>query len=188
MVGATVSGRNHVDLQNIIGLFINTLPIRNYPKKEYRFEEFLEQVKENTFKAYENQNYQYGDLLEKLDVGGDVSRNPLFDVELIIQNVEGTSLTIDQLEFEPLAFEENQAQMDLSFNVMESEKGITVKTIYCTRLYKKETVERFIEFFIQVIDRVTLKPALQLKEISVSPEFEQADSTVFDDADSQFDF
>ncbi|MXO81656.1 hypothetical protein GRP75_28605, partial [Paenibacillus sp. OT2-17] len=54
IVGSPVAGRPHADLQGIIGMFINTLAIRNYPEGEKTFVQFLQEVRENAFLAFEN--------------------------------------------------------------------------------------------------------------------------------------
>ncbi|MCU5332366.1 condensation domain-containing protein, partial [Bacillus wiedmannii] len=74
VVGSPVAGRPHADLQSIIGMFVNTLAMRNYPKSNQTFEEFLDGVKENALIAYENQDYQFEQLVERLEIPRDMSR------------------------------------------------------------------------------------------------------------------
>ena len=80
VVGTPIAGRRHVDLENIIGMFVNTLALRNFPAGDATFIQFLNQVKEQTFSAFENQDYQFEDLVEQASVNRDTSRNPIFDV------------------------------------------------------------------------------------------------------------
>ena len=68
-----------LDLENIVGMFVNTTVLRNYPKCQKTFLEFFREVKDNTFKALENQDYQFEMLLEKLNLKRDLSRNPIFN-------------------------------------------------------------------------------------------------------------
>ncbi len=77
IVGTPVAGRRHAEIEDIIGLFINTLALRNTPKASYKFTEFLQDVKERTLKAFENQEYQFPNLIEKVDATRVASRNPL---------------------------------------------------------------------------------------------------------------
>ncbi|MCP4156725.1 MAG: non-ribosomal peptide synthetase, partial [bacterium] len=62
IVGTPVAGRRHADLENIIGMFVNTLAMRNYPDGRKTFKEYLNEVKENTLQVFENQDYQFEDL------------------------------------------------------------------------------------------------------------------------------
>ncbi|MFP3632898.1 condensation domain-containing protein, partial [Burkholderia sp. SIMBA_045] len=60
-------------------MFVNTLAMRNYPKQEIKFADYLKEIKENTLNAYDNQDYQFDELVEKLNLQRDISRNALFD-------------------------------------------------------------------------------------------------------------
>ncbi|MCP4157707.1 MAG: hypothetical protein GY757_58905, partial [bacterium] len=101
IVGTPTAGRQHADLENIIGMFVNTLPMRNYPDGEKSIEEYLRKVKGNTLQAFENQEYQFEDLVDSLSVRRDTGRNPVFDVmfnllnqgEYQKQNLSTTSTT-----------------------------------------------------------------------------------------------
>ncbi|MCP4148589.1 MAG: AMP-binding protein, partial [bacterium] len=80
IVGTPTAGRRHADLENIIGMFVNTLATRNYPNGDKTIEEYLREVKENTLQAFENQEYQFEELVDRLSMRRDTGRNPLFDV------------------------------------------------------------------------------------------------------------
>ncbi|MFL1673003.1 condensation domain-containing protein, partial [Paenibacillus dendritiformis] len=72
IVGTPIAGRTHADLEPILGMFVNTLAIRNTPAGEKTFQEYLQEVKEHTLSAYENQDYPFEELVGKLDVSRDV--------------------------------------------------------------------------------------------------------------------
>ncbi|MCP4158035.1 MAG: hypothetical protein GY757_60565, partial [bacterium] len=68
IVGTPVAGRRHADLEKIIGMFVNTLALRNFPEGEKTFNEFLTEVKGRTLDAFENQEYQFEELVDKVSV------------------------------------------------------------------------------------------------------------------------
>jgi hypothetical protein len=80
IVGTAVAGRNHYDLEQVVGMFVNTLALRNEIKVDERFIDYLGRLKQNTSEAFENQDYQFENLVEKISVGRDASHNPVFDV------------------------------------------------------------------------------------------------------------
>ncbi|MCP4217480.1 MAG: amino acid adenylation domain-containing protein, partial [bacterium] len=88
VVGTAVVGRRHADLEHIIGMFVNMLALRNYPQKEKTFSAFLAEIRLRTLTAFENQDYQYEDLVEKIPGQKDMSRNPLFDVVFSLEQFE----------------------------------------------------------------------------------------------------
>ncbi|EKN37622.1 putative non-ribosomal peptide synthase, partial [Clostridium botulinum CFSAN001627] len=77
IVGVPIAGRSNADLENIMGMFVNTLALRNKLEGDKKYIDFLNEVKENSLRAYENQSYQFEALIEKLNLKLDASRNPL---------------------------------------------------------------------------------------------------------------
>ncbi|MCP4117989.1 MAG: AMP-binding protein, partial [Desulfobacteraceae bacterium] len=86
IVGMPTAGRRHADLENIIGMFVNTLVMRNYPSGEKTCREFLKEIKKGTLQAFDNQEYQFEDLVDRLSVRRDTGRNPIFDVMFNLLN------------------------------------------------------------------------------------------------------
>ncbi len=169
VIGTPIAGRVHEDLKKIIGVFINTLALRNYPRKDITFAEFLNEVKENTLQAYDNQEYQYEMLLDKLDLKPDMSRNPLFDVMFVHLNIDQSKEEIQDLKFTPYQFEGTGAKYDLTLygqEVKNNEESLLQLTFrYRTQLFKKETIEKLSERFIEIAKQVLNNPELKIAEI-----------------------
>ncbi|MCP4215030.1 MAG: amino acid adenylation domain-containing protein, partial [bacterium] len=91
VVGIPVAGRGHPDFEPIIGMFANTLALRFAPEPGKPVEDFLKEIKTASIDAFENQDYPFEDLIEKLGVVRDTGRNPLFDAMLVLQNNEITA-------------------------------------------------------------------------------------------------
>ncbi|MCP4146352.1 MAG: hypothetical protein GY757_01255, partial [bacterium] len=119
VIGTPTAGRRHAELENIIGMFVNTLPIRNYPEGENTYPGYLEKVKQRTLEAFENQEYQFEDLVEKVLVRRDTSRNPIFDVMFSQWNEGSAKAKRTDLESSAYHFETSTVQFDLSLNVAE---------------------------------------------------------------------
>ncbi|WP_431167765.1 condensation domain-containing protein, partial [Tenacibaculum halocynthiae] len=80
VVGTPTAGRHHTDLEGVVGMFVNTLALRNQIASGSSFKEFLTDLQVDTLMAFDHQLYQYEELVDALDVSRDSSRNPLFDV------------------------------------------------------------------------------------------------------------
>src|SRR5690606_28149158 len=80
VIGIPTAGRQHPDLEDMVGMFVNILPIRNFPKGDVTFKEFLATVQSRSLAAFDNQSYPYEELINELKVVRDTTRNPLFDV------------------------------------------------------------------------------------------------------------
>ena len=151
VIGTPVAGRRQADLEKIIGMFVNTLALRNYPSGEKKFIGFLEEVKEKALEAFENQEYPYEDLVEKVSVTRDVSRNPLFDTMFVLQNTGTQEIEIPGLKLIPYEYENKTSKFDLTLSAVEVEGKLLFTFEYSTKLFKGETVERFIVFFKNLI-------------------------------------
>ncbi|UCH92906.1 MAG: amino acid adenylation domain-containing protein, partial [Candidatus Aminicenantes bacterium] len=156
VIGTPVAGRRHAELDNIMGMFVNTLALRNYPINEKSFIEFLTDVKARTLEAFENQEYPFEELVEKVEVNRDVSRNPLFDVMFAL-NVLEPSDSPGPDENKPTetdsgkAFEtDSTAKFDLTIVAADAGNQLSFSLQYCTELFNRETIQRFIRYFSQI--------------------------------------
>ena len=167
IIGSTIAGRPHPDLDNVIGMFVNTLAMRNYPKADKRFYDFLLEVKERSIKAYENQDYQFEELISKLNIKRDLSRNPLLDIVLTLLSGENDGSRFESVKIKPYNYYNRVAQFDLALDAYEGDKYIEFCFEYCTDLFEKRTIERMARHFIKILAATLDNPALTIKEIDM---------------------
>jgi amino acid adenylation domain-containing protein len=175
VIGTPQAGRGHEELENIAGMFINTLPIRNAPESGKTFNQFLREVKQRTLEALKNQDYPFEELVERISPPRDTGRNPLFDVMFTQHNYRQMPPAVRQLmnsgRYEGMQFRKNIAKLDLTIHAVEMEEGIGFSIEYSTRLFKKETVERYIEYYRTVLTKILKTPQIKIGEIEIiSPE------------------
>jgi len=177
LVGTPLGGRRHADLQETIGMFVNTLVLRNFPGREKRFKEFLRELKEGTLQAFENQDYQFEDLVES--VAGEVlpGRNPIFDVMFSLQNVEIPTIEIPGLKLNDYSFENQTAKFDMMWVFREEGNRVTFFVEYRTELFTGETIERFITYFKEIVSTVIENREVILKDIILSHRLLRTSST-----------
>jgi len=177
VAGTMTAGRTHTDLAPIIGVFVNTLALRNYPADNKTIRTFLKEVKESTVKAFENQEYPFEDLVNKTAVARDLSRNPMFDVMFILnsqlQGMRKSKIKQEDLELVQYKYQKTASQFDISFNCFEISDWLLFEVEYCTRLFKRESIERLMRFFNQVITSAAKNPEKKLHEIDILPEQEK---------------
>ncbi len=199
VIGTPMAGRRHSDLEKIIGMFVNTLSLRNYPSGDRSFREFLGDVKERVLKAFENQEYPFEELVDKLSLKRDIGRNPLFDVMFVLQNLDTVSVVRDE-ETEikntrlfqhdsPDEYENifQTAKFDLTLTVVERGRGLFFSIQYCTKLFKKETVERYIVYFKKIISIALKEPGIKISEIEVISE-EEKNRLLYEFNDTEADY
>jgi hypothetical protein len=191
VVGTLLTGRSHPDLEDVIGMFVNTLPIRNCPGKNKIFKELLEEVKENMLSAYENQDYSFDELVIALGLQGDSSRNPLFNTVFTLNpiiNEVGTGIKNSHLKFEPYETEIKFAKFDLYFQVTEFNETIDILLRYSTQLFKRSTIREIAKYYTEVLEQVVDNIAVTLKDITLSHDLLTVKSTVHSDDNSDFEF
>ncbi|MCP5046002.1 MAG: amino acid adenylation domain-containing protein, partial [bacterium] len=168
IVGLPVTGRRHADLEPVIGMFVNTLAIRNYPAGEKRFIEFLREVKDRTLSALENQEYPFEDLVDEVVINRDVSRNPLFDVMFVKEETPPSNLKIPGLTVSTRRINTGISKFDLSVGFSEAGERLRFELEYCTDLFREETLLRFIGYFKKIVSDVLRNPRqVRISEIQI---------------------
>ncbi|MCP5048415.1 MAG: amino acid adenylation domain-containing protein, partial [bacterium] len=179
VVGCPIAGRRHAGLENIIGMFVNTLALRNFPSGRTRFIQFLEQLKNRTLDSFENQDYQYEDLVEKLVIERDTGRNPLFDTMLILQNQEMPGIEIPGLKLTSVPFGGGVAKFDLMLACEEKDGQLACTFEYSTQLFRQETIQRFIRYFKTIIPAVSQTRDVKISGIEIITQ-EEKQQLLFD--------
>jgi len=167
VLGIAVSGRNHVDLENTFGMFVNILPFRTEPAGEKSFTRYLEEVKEYTLKVYENQDYPYEDLVEKVVKTRDTSRNPLFDVMFELQDLHLQKFELTGLNLVPHEYEEEVSQFDMFLLGEESEDNLFFNLTFSPVLFKKSTAERLANYFKKILSTILASPGKRIADIDI---------------------
>ncbi|MCU0288434.1 MAG: amino acid adenylation domain-containing protein, partial [Acidobacteria bacterium] len=169
IVGMPTAGRRHTDLQPLIGMFVNTLALRNFPLAHKTLREFIGEVKKQTLDAFENQEYPFEDLVEKVVVNRDPGRNPLFDVMFVLQNTETVEIEIPGLKLKPFEIPNQISKFDLTLIAVENGPKILFTIEYCTSLFKEETIKRFTRYLKKLLLSVLGKPGRKIREIEIIP-------------------
>ncbi|MCP4153542.1 MAG: AMP-binding protein, partial [bacterium] len=177
VVGTVTAGRRHADLQDIIGIFVNTIALRNYPKGEKTVKEFLVEVEERALVAFENQDYQFEELVKKVVLQRDAGRNPLFDISFGLENeFERTGYLAKVLlpgETGPYSFNEDTAMFDLTVIATETGDQISFSFEYNTKLFEKTTILRFTGYFKKLLTSICSNIDETISHIAIIPEEEK---------------
>ena len=166
IVGTPISGRNHKDTESMLGVFINTIPIKVNVKKEDTFLEFLEKVKKTCYEAYEHQEYPYEKLVEELHIERDFSRNPLFDVILTYHTKQQFQLQLKDISASMLEQTSILSKYDFDFTIMDFGNRYKISLEYCVDLFSDDNADRILNNYIQLIEEATKEFENKLYQIS----------------------
>ena len=170
VVGMPISGRG-ADYLETLGMFVNTIALRNKPVGTKTVVGFLQEVKTNSVDAIKYQDYPYGELVKKLNINTP-NRNPLFDVMFAYQSEQMTDVMFGDKKAELLPVPITTSKYDFTFNVMPREDNVVIMTEYCTDLYKENTMQRFIDGYKLILEQM-LDGQMQLMDISAITEQER---------------
>ncbi|TGE21481.1 amino acid adenylation domain-containing protein [Hymenobacter aquaticus] len=169
-VGTPVAGRDHIQLEDQIGFYVNTLAIRNELSDDQTFLALARQQKDKLLNAFEHQVYPFEMLLADLNLKRDLSRSPLFDVMVIMQNTEASKASqalSSALQFEKLELNTGVTKYDLTFCFSEEADGLRLSLEYNTDLYQPATIARLAQHLTTLLEQVAANPALRLSEVNV---------------------
>ncbi|MCY9685313.1 amino acid adenylation domain-containing protein [Paenibacillus apiarius] len=173
IIGSPTAGRPHADLADMLGMFVNTLALRTNPAGEKEFLSYLLEVKESALDAFVYQDYPFEDLVEKAVSRRDMSRSPLFDVMLVLQNTEQQQMEVEHVRLSAYPYEEHAAKFDLTLTVSEHGKGMNFTFGYAADLFARATIESWAAYFKVLLESVVSDPQQRLADLPLLNEEER---------------
>ena len=168
VIGSPIAGRNRVELEDLIGLFVNTLALRVSLSGNPSFPELLGRVRESTLGAYAHQEIPFERLVEDLKPERDLSRNPIFQVMFVLQNMPRESATKSDLQIAPFgSADKSSAKFDLLLAASEREDGLRLALEYSTDLFESSTIERMQDHFARLLSSIAENPCLAVSDLQM---------------------
>lgn len=191
IIGTPIAGREHPDLEDQIGLFTNTLAIRNSVNQNEGFSTLLQREGKLLLEAYEHQNFPFDALVEELKITRDTTRSPLFDVMVVLQNQQqlanfkhsaSSTVTIEEFEINRAI-----APFDIVFTFTEKEE-LTLEILYNIDLYTENFIKGLSQHLENLFVQVIKSPEMVVGEIDLVSENEKETLLqIFNDTDAPFD-
>ena len=172
-VGGAIAGRNHQQVEALIGFFVNTLVMRTELSDRLTFEQLLKAVQTTCLEAYTHQDIPFEKLVSELQTERDLSRHPLFQVMLVLQNTPQETLCLPELSAESLSVAHESAKFDLLMSLEEKEGHLTGDVEFATDLFKRETIQRFIGHFETLLEGIVADIETPLAALPILTQKEQ---------------
>lgn len=166
-IGMPVSGRSY-KYTNTIGMFANTIVFKNYIDDNISFKNYIKIIKNKLLEAYDNQEFTYDMLVSKLNKSRNLSRNFLFDVFLVYNNVS-INRENKNIDFEiiPYEYKDKTSKFDLIFNFTEFEDdNLELNIQYSKSLFKQSTIEKMCKKYFEIINIILEDFNIQIEEIT----------------------
>ncbi|WP_034888377.1 non-ribosomal peptide synthetase [Gillisia sp. Hel_I_29] len=178
VVGTPVAGREHSDLEDQIGFYINTLALRNEVRSEDSFEDLFRRVRQRTLDAYEHQGYPFDRLVEDLELRRDTSRNVIYDISVVLQNFEEESTVLEPTEeMVNTVYDDgiSVSKNDVEFTFGEQGDYLYLNVGYNTDVYEQEMLEGFIVHYKEFLEKLLSNPEALIGSIDYLAEEERVE-------------
>lgn len=167
VIGTDVASRNWKEVEDLIGFFVNLLPLRTKLTGRSTFREVLARVRDVALRAYAHQDLPFDLLTKELRLERGPSQNRIFDVLFVFQNFPGGSLEMSGAELALIPIEYATARFDLALLVEETGQGLTGRWTYRTDLFEPATITRLSARFVRLIDSILECPDAFLDDIDL---------------------
>ncbi len=164
VIGAPVTGRTLAETQEMVGMFVNMMPIRLRPDPTASFSDYLSASRQSVLEALAHQKVPFDQLVEKLNLRRVVGRHPLFDISFDYHNIEHHELQVDAVTAQPVEIEPLAVGMDLVITCAEAD-DLTVHIDYAADLFNRSTIENLAEHFDVFLDRACADDSLEVAAV-----------------------
>jgi amino acid adenylation domain-containing protein len=173
LVGTPIAGRNRVEVEPLIGFFINTCVMRTVLSGHPTFRGLLTRVRETALGAYAHQDMPFEKLVDELVPRRDLSRTPLFQIFFNHINLsdhlrgEDNRLELSGLKIESFGDFEFESKYDMTLYVWEEGGTITLTSSHNADLFKKTTIAQMLEQYQELLRQIADKPEERIAQYSL---------------------
>jgi amino acid adenylation domain-containing protein len=167
VLGTPMAGRSHVELEPLIGLFVNTIAMRADLSGNPTFRALLQRVREKTINAMAHQDAPFEKVVEELRPERSMSHTPLFQTMFIMHNSPRTSLDFAGLHLDELELDSGLAKFDLTVETMFESDELCCSWEYSTDLFDPARIARMAQHFETLLRGICADPGRALSELPV---------------------
>ena len=178
VIGTVVAGRNRRELENVIGCFMNFLPIRVRLSGEESARQVLTAVRNIVLGAQTHQDCPFEKIVEAVNPERKLNQNPLYNVALLLQNLPRQLLASHQLRSELLPTETDTALLDLRFEAEQIGGGLSLLCEYRTDLFDAATIEALLDSFRTLLQTLAEAPATPISAMALTSNIEHPTSNI----------
>lgn len=170
MVGTPLANRHRPELENLIGFFVNTLPLRRRLDPRHRVAEFVRQVAATTLQAQQHQTLSLEALVDDLALPRDFSRHPLFQVMFALESEGGAQARPDWLSVVDLSAYERTAKFDLTLTLTPQGEQMRARFNFASALFSKASMDRLAGYYLAVLQQMAHHDDWPLENIRLQPQ------------------
>ncbi len=158
VVGTPVAGRNHPAVEEVVGCFVNTLAIRAQVRGDATFAEHVRHVREKVVAGLSHQELPFEVLVSELGLERDLSRSPIFQVMLVLQDTPAGDFGLAGLQVSPVDLHNGGSKFDLVLEITPDRDGFALGLEYNDTLFLPETADRMLRHFANLLEAACASP------------------------------
>lgn len=186
LIGTSVSGRYTEEINSCLGMFVNTVTVRNKIEEKETLRMFLNQLKDNLLMVFDHQEYPFDLLLDKLDIPRDYGRTSLFDTMFIYQNMRAEHISLDGANVVQTDIPTKGSKFDLTVEVVQKDNQYRINWEYNTTLFKKTTILRIANHYLGILSDILDHVDREIWQICVMSQKETELLSRFNETDKAY--
>jgi amino acid adenylation domain-containing protein len=167
LVGTDVANRNRAETEQLVGFFVNLLPLRTDLSGNPSFVQLLGRVRETALGAYAHQDVPFEKIVDSLKLTRDLGRNPLVQVLFVLQNVPPPSLQLAGVNVESLEFEHEVSRFDVGLFMEETEDGCAGLWKFSRDLFESQTIAGWTQRFLRLLQQIGRSPECGIETLEM---------------------
>lgn len=173
IVGAPIAYRNRLELEQLIGFFVNPLVFRTDFSGDPTFLEVLDRVRADAAKALVHQDLPFEKLVEELQPERSLNQSPIFQVVFAFQSAQRESINVAGIGMRRIEIPTSYSRFDLCLFANETNKGLRLRIEYSTELFERQTVERYLRHYINLLHAIAADAEAHISRLSMLEEEER---------------
>lgn len=167
VIGTPIAGRSRTETENLIGYFVNTLVLRSDLSGNPTFREVLRQTRSTVLDAFSHQELPFEKVVAAVKPERSLSYNPIYQVAFALQESSTTKVSIPEADIQPVKLGLNTSKFDIFLSARETDAGFAVTVEYNTDLFNRETIQRLISHYGNVLEAIVKDPDKRLYDLPI---------------------
>ncbi|MBD3266706.1 amino acid adenylation domain-containing protein, partial [bacterium] len=174
IIGSVIAGRDHEELDDQVGFYVNTLVLRDALEPQHGFDKNFETIKQTITEAFEHREYPFDKIVDDLGLDRDMSRPPLAEIMVVYQNMDQRDFAMQGVQISELDIDFQSSKFPLSF-VFEEQNGGTVslQIEYNTDLFHQKRMENMVAHLQELLRGLQSQPNQPIHSINLLPTVER---------------
>ncbi|MCJ8272239.1 MAG: amino acid adenylation domain-containing protein [Psychrosphaera sp.] len=167
VIGTDVANRDHLQTENMLGFFVNLMPLRMQPKPTLRFSDHLQNVRQHCLNCFDHQSVPFEQIVETVNPQRTAGVHPLVQALFVLQNTPELRNRPNDMQVTHVDLEQQHSKFDMALFANETDEEIAFNWVFNRCLFDKTTIEQLSKQFVQLLEQIAADPQKPLNTYGV---------------------